>query len=359
MSRKQEAQASLQDALGQNGKVDFPMAHISSSDSIDKKDRLSGAGLPWPLHPACSAWPEMSPAELRDLADDIATHGLHDPITLTPDNFLLDGRNRAFACVMAAVEPKTVVHDGDPWLFSLSRNKHRRHMSQDQIAMVVAELVTTKPLGANQHEGGPIELPSVAQAAENAGIAETALKSAKVVHLHGTPDEIRAVKSGAVPLYKKADDVRKRKRALAPPAGPRPAPPPERVVYPIEVVANDIIAKCPTGKWLPISKIATAVGVPENIAKEALKDLGPEFVETCPNGSAIEYRIDSVDQTRLNRSLAAKDQEIADLKARIAEQDAEIERLTELLTAPSASTPPARKRQRAKPESDSTNLTVN
>jgi hypothetical protein len=82
----------------------------------------------------------MSPAELRD---DIAARGLRDPITLTPDGLLLDGRNRALACVMAGVEPDTVVYDGDPWLFSLSRNKHRRHLTVDEIAMVAAQMVTT------------------------------------------------------------------------------------------------------------------------------------------------------------------------------------------------------------------------
>ena len=35
------------------------------------------------LHPACSAWPEMRPNELRDLADDIKAHGLRDEIALT------------------------------------------------------------------------------------------------------------------------------------------------------------------------------------------------------------------------------------------------------------------------------------
>jgi hypothetical protein len=37
----------------------------------------------------------------------------------------LDGRNRAEACERAGVEPTTVTYDGDPVLFSLSKNKHR------------------------------------------------------------------------------------------------------------------------------------------------------------------------------------------------------------------------------------------
>ena len=71
----------------------------------------------------------MKPEELRELADDITANGLRDPVTLTPDGLLLDGRNRALACEMADVEPATTIFDGVPWLFSLSRNKHRRHMT--------------------------------------------------------------------------------------------------------------------------------------------------------------------------------------------------------------------------------------
>ena len=73
------------------------------------------------LHPACAAWPEMPPVALHELADDIAANGLHEPLTLAPDGRLLDGRNRALACELVGVEPSTVVYDGDPALFSLSR----------------------------------------------------------------------------------------------------------------------------------------------------------------------------------------------------------------------------------------------
>jgi hypothetical protein len=96
------------------------------------------------LHPACAVWPEMQPEVLRELADDIVLNGLHKPLTLAPDGRLLDGRNRALACELVGVEPSTVVYDGDPALFSLSKNKHRRHMTQDQIALVAATLATDR-----------------------------------------------------------------------------------------------------------------------------------------------------------------------------------------------------------------------
>jgi hypothetical protein len=304
---------------------------------------LSGAGLPWPLHEACAAWPEMTPADLRDLADDIAANGLHDPIVLTPDSRLLDGRNRALVCVMRGIEPTTVVYDDDPWVFSLSRNKHRRHMTQAAIALVAAALAT-KPIGANQHEGAYKKVPSIKEAATAAGIPKTAVEAAKVILGSGTPEEIASVGSGKKKLTPTANAIRSRARgATTDPAPAKKAPP---IIDPIEAVAVEIAAKLSgDGKWRPIEKIAATVKVAKNAARDALKSLGQDRVATRADGIEIQYKIHSDDEADLRRSLAAKDAEIADLKARIAEQNLEIERLMEQLTAPSASKSPARKRQ--------------
>ena len=332
---------------------------ITTETTLKSTTALSGAGLPWPLHPACAAWPDMSPSDLRNLADDIAENGLRDPVTLTPDNLLLDGKNRASAAIMAGVDPAATatVHHGDPWLFSLSRNKHRRHLTTDQLALVAANLVTTTQ-GMNQNTVGSNEL-TVAKAAEVAGVSETSIKSARAVITHGTPEEVEAINLGRVPLRKTADRIRSRRRALAPPAVPKPmSKPAQPDADPIDAAACDIIAKCWDGKPRSAAKIATVVKVAETAAREALKRLG-DSVSQHKNGSVIEYRLGGNDPVLLSRLLAAKDQEIADLKNRIVEQDAEIARLMEMLTAPSASATPARKKQRAKPESDSTTPTVN
>ena len=296
---------------------------------------MTGAGLPWPLHPACALWPEMPPADLRNLADDIAEHGLHDPITLTPDGLLLDGQNRALACLMADVDPATmtVVYEGDdPVSFVISRNQHRRHMSQDHIAMIVAELVKMKPVGANQHQGGPIGPPSIAKAAKNAGITKTALKSAKIVHSHGTPADINAVKSGTVPLYKKADEVRERRRALTPPAAPRSKPKAAKPhANPIDDVVREIVTQCADGEWRSLSKIATMVRRAEDAVLKALKALGKLGVAERKNSEGKhEYWIAGKDD-------AAKDEEIAKLKAKVAELEAELDQAT----APAKATAPA------------------
>jgi hypothetical protein len=64
--------------------------------------------MKYELHPACLASPPLKTEELRELADDIVANGLRDPVTLTPDGVLLDGRNRPSACGMVGVEPSTI-----------------------------------------------------------------------------------------------------------------------------------------------------------------------------------------------------------------------------------------------------------
>jgi hypothetical protein len=138
----------------------------------------------------------MSPAELRDLADGIAANGQHEPIALTPDGRLLEGRNRWLACAMAGVEPKTFVYDGDPWLYPISKNARRRHMTVDQIAMVVAELAT-RSRGERDRESNPsnegFSRPTVAEVAKAASIPKTAVESAKVVRERGSEEQKAAV----------------------------------------------------------------------------------------------------------------------------------------------------------------------
>ena len=84
-------------------------------------------------HPAADVFPMLSGDELKDLADDIKAHGLHEEITTYRDGdetLILDGRNRLAACELAGVEPKIVEYTGDnPWDFVWSMNRKRRHLN--------------------------------------------------------------------------------------------------------------------------------------------------------------------------------------------------------------------------------------
>jgi hypothetical protein len=161
----------------------------------------------------------MGEMELFDLAEDIAANGQHDPVALDPDGRIIDGRNRYLACVMGGIEPKTYVYEGDPYLLSISRNKHRRHMSTDQIAMRVAQLVTSRR-GDNRYTAGET---TIADAARLGGVPETAVKSAQTVLRDGTEEEIAAVSKGEAKARPTADRIRARKSERAPKAGAKPA----------------------------------------------------------------------------------------------------------------------------------------
>jgi hypothetical protein len=311
--------------------------------------------MKYELHPACSAWPTMTPEELRELANDITANGLRDPVRLTPDGLLLDGRNRALACEMASVEPAMMSFSGDPWLFSLSRNKHRRHLTTDQIALVAARLAT-RAVGNPKRSIASNEAIGNAEAAKAAGVPETAIDSAKVVLQDGTPEERRAVESGKAPLRKTADRIRARKRVSAETdrPGERPATPPGKKALvhnrdPIDNVTRELITKCagPKGEWRTLDRMSSTTMLAKSAIKQALERLGGA-VKTRPGDRDVEHLIEGDRDELLIRAgliaaqpdysaadssaeIAGLRAENADLRAKLANANAEIERLKSAL----------------------------
>ncbi len=148
-----------------------------------------------PFHPLAGIFPLPGEDELRAMADDIADHGLREPIA-TLEGRILDGRCRYLACKIAGVEPRFESHDGEePISYVLSRNFHRRHLTQPQRAMVAARLANLK-LGANQHsEGVPI-----GTAAVMLNVSQRSVARAKEILRCGTPELVQAVESSEVSL---------------------------------------------------------------------------------------------------------------------------------------------------------------
>ena len=120
---------------------------------------------PLNIHPAATLFPLMSDADLRALADDIKAHGQHEPVVLLGGS-VLDGRNRLLACESAGVEPR--LEDAppeaaaDPLGWVLSKNLHRRHLTEAQRAMVGARLkeqfeeAARARQTANLHQGAAV-----------------------------------------------------------------------------------------------------------------------------------------------------------------------------------------------------------
>ncbi len=150
-------------------------------------------------------------------------------------------------------------------VFPLSRNKHRRHLTTDQIALVAARLAT-RAVGNPKRSIASNEAIGNAEAAKVAGVPETAINSAKVVLQDGTPEERQAVESGKAPLRKTADRIRARRRATAEAdrPGPRPATPPGKKALvhnrdPIDDLTRELITKCagPKGEWRTLDRMSS------------------------------------------------------------------------------------------------------
>src|ERR1017187_4786194 len=96
---------------------------------------------PLNAHPAANVFPMMNQSDLEGLAADIKRNGLLNPIVIS-GKLILDGRNRLRACAMAGVKP-TFTHwknGRNPLDWIISQNLHRRHLNEDQRAIVAAKL---------------------------------------------------------------------------------------------------------------------------------------------------------------------------------------------------------------------------
>ncbi|MBK0020941.1 S-adenosylmethionine-binding protein [Ochrobactrum sp. S46] len=153
----------------------------------------------YPAHPLADMFPMIPEADRKLLADDIITFGQRDPIILL-DGMVLDGRNRQWACGFADVEPIYEEYIGDdPLNFVLSKNLHRRHLTESQRALIAAAIVDWER-GINQTTAGGANLPT-RRAAERLSISERAVKSAKRVIQQGAPELLDAIRSGKVTIH--------------------------------------------------------------------------------------------------------------------------------------------------------------
>lgn len=167
-----------------------------------------------PFHPLADIFPLIEGSDFDDLVADIRTHGLHERIELL-EGQILDGRNRYLACVAAGLIPETVtaplishlrlfhsfVSAGAPTpsydeleKFVLSKNLHRRQMTESQRGMVGAKL-------ANMRQGArtdlaPIGARSDAQAAKATHVSERTIERGKAVLRDGASELQRKVESG-------------------------------------------------------------------------------------------------------------------------------------------------------------------
>ncbi len=177
-----------------------------------------------PAHAFADLFPMLSPADAEALRADIAANGLRERIVILGGE-ILDGRNRYKAAVAAGVVAEGLppdgddlwashfrrfvpAQDGDPLAWVLSKNLHRRHLSEGQRAMLAADIARLGQGRRANCENKPANLPvypSQPQAAEMLHVSERSVRSAAKVRDEGAPELVEKVRAGEVAVSAAAD----------------------------------------------------------------------------------------------------------------------------------------------------------
>ena len=154
------------------------------------------------IHPAAERFPMMAPAELAELSIDIKQYGQLEPITIIEkavpraDGSLhisdprqvevLDGRNRLDAMEAAGIKIidkrgqllDSVAHvvldpqESDPYRYVISRNIHRRHLTNEKKREVIAELIRLDPTRSDRQIAGELKVSPTTVGAERAKLEQ-------------------------------------------------------------------------------------------------------------------------------------------------------------------------------------------
>jgi N6-adenosine-specific RNA methylase IME4/ParB-like chromosome segregation protein Spo0J len=174
---------------------------MQQTDTTAPPRPVKSPAKPLPYHPLAELFPILEGEDFAALVADVKAHGLRSAIVLY-ENKILDGRNRYRACIEAGVEPRFVTFKGaDPLAYVLSKNLHRRHLTESQRAMIAARLADMKQ-GERTDLEPSANLPKVdqASAAEKLNVSTRSVGSAAKVLRTGTKVVADAVASGRVPV---------------------------------------------------------------------------------------------------------------------------------------------------------------
>lgn len=214
------------------------------------------------VHPAADLFPMLDASELDQLAADAKEQGWNNPVVVTPDGHLLDGRNRLIASVMIGLDvPIRRLDPPDPIAWVLSENLRRRHLNTAQravLALAVEKLYAEQAKERQRVHGGtapgrPASLgtepsqvndadaqarKSAQRAADQVGVGPTAVKLAKKLAAEA-PDLLDQAKSGKTSLDAAAKEAARRPK----PPEPRPAAPkrPEQPTILLPTHTGDLI----------------------------------------------------------------------------------------------------------------------
>lgn len=234
-------------------------------------------------HPLAEVFPllDEDSKDFIDLASSIGIHGVLDPIVLTRDMRVLDGRNRLRAALQALHPTDTehaprfvffdelpIDHDAlDEAGYVAAKNLHRRHLTDDQKAAAAAAIYHGHKAAANEsrkkhlipgaiHRGGQTSPTKKStqrtreKVQEAAGVSERKARQALAV-VEEAPELAKDVIAGKVTLREAAKRVKAGKTPPDRASRVRTDPPRQRPeISTGDVFVDDAAIKC----WSVIKK---------------------------------------------------------------------------------------------------------
>ena len=177
------------------------------------------------LHPVVFLFPELRDKEFSKLTDSIAAMGQIDPVWITSDNQIFDGRHRwqAQKKLGNKVLCRTL-KDTDTELLTtiidrvIAQNLGRRHMTKSQRAIVAAAMEEKRikaEVGQTQGEldlcgGAAFSWTTFDELLETFDVTKAAYRDARQLLKHGEPETIKAVESGRINMLEAMNTVRQR-----------------------------------------------------------------------------------------------------------------------------------------------------
>ena len=158
-------------------------------------------------HPAAELFPMMDAEQYEAFKEDIRKNGFQQDVVIYQGR-ILDGRNRYKAAIeldmlddlpIAEMDDDT---DIDPYQWVVSRNLHRRHLTESQRAMVAQKLATLKRGG--DRSKASIDALKQDDAAKLLNVSPASLDRAKTVQRKGSPELIAAVEQGEIRVSRAA-----------------------------------------------------------------------------------------------------------------------------------------------------------
>lgn len=177
------------------------------------------------FHEIANMFPLMEGAEFDALVADIRKNGLLEPIWIYEDK-ILDGRNRHKACQLAGIKPQFVRYTkGDPLAFVVSKNVHRRHLNESQLAVIAEKLKKSSQsqraviaarianMPAHRPENKSANSPTFSQpdAAKIFNVSERTIRSIKAIEREA-PELIPEIKNGKITAHEAIKKMKAKKR---------------------------------------------------------------------------------------------------------------------------------------------------